>query len=233
MNHLTNLYKHKCEQLQEQINNIKRMLNEVNAPDGGLPPMQIPIPTEFDMFGPRNPNYGIPTGQPGNPNQGPPKPDPNAAPQQPLPGASEAEWNQWLDRMWRWYISNYPYTITGNNGDDIQRWWRVWHDIKELHPSQGHGWDWTNQPVSPNGPPRPSPIPPNNRPFRPGIDQEPEQFYEPFQGLPYTGPWHQPARDPSAKPKPKPRATPPAPKPENPWWMPSMTPPIIAGKRNT
>jgi len=32
MNHLTNLYKHKCEQLQEQINNLTKMLNEANAP---------------------------------------------------------------------------------------------------------------------------------------------------------------------------------------------------------
>ena len=30
MDQLTNLYKHKCEQLQEQINNIKIMLNEMN-----------------------------------------------------------------------------------------------------------------------------------------------------------------------------------------------------------
>ena len=28
MDHLTNLYKHKCEQLQEQVNHLKRMLNE-------------------------------------------------------------------------------------------------------------------------------------------------------------------------------------------------------------
>jgi hypothetical protein len=28
MNHLTNIYKHKCEQLQEQLNNFQRMLNE-------------------------------------------------------------------------------------------------------------------------------------------------------------------------------------------------------------
>lgn len=28
MNHLTNLYKHKCEQLQEHLNNLTRMLNE-------------------------------------------------------------------------------------------------------------------------------------------------------------------------------------------------------------
>jgi hypothetical protein len=32
MNHLTNLYKHKCEQLQEQINNIKKMLSEAAVP---------------------------------------------------------------------------------------------------------------------------------------------------------------------------------------------------------
>jgi hypothetical protein len=32
MNHLTNLYKHKCEQLQEQINNMKRMLSEAAVP---------------------------------------------------------------------------------------------------------------------------------------------------------------------------------------------------------
>ena len=31
MDQLTNLYKHKCEQLQEQINNMKRMLNEMNT----------------------------------------------------------------------------------------------------------------------------------------------------------------------------------------------------------
>ena len=28
MNHLTNLYKHKCEQLQERLNNLTKMLNE-------------------------------------------------------------------------------------------------------------------------------------------------------------------------------------------------------------
>jgi hypothetical protein len=46
MNHLTNLYKHKCEQLQEQINNIKRMLNEAEAPPVNDPdypePEQLP-----------------------------------------------------------------------------------------------------------------------------------------------------------------------------------------------
>ena len=67
MNHLTNLYKHKCEQLQEQINNIKRMLNEAEAPPVNDPdypqPKQLPdgrwytpIPSDFD---PQIPN---PTG---------------------------------------------------------------------------------------------------------------------------------------------------------------------------
>jgi hypothetical protein len=32
MNHLTNVYKHKCEQLQEQIKNITKMLNEAHPP---------------------------------------------------------------------------------------------------------------------------------------------------------------------------------------------------------
>jgi len=34
MNHLTNVYKHKCEQLQEQLNNLTKMLNE--AQGGGI-----------------------------------------------------------------------------------------------------------------------------------------------------------------------------------------------------
>jgi hypothetical protein len=44
MNHLTNIYKHKCEQLQEQLNNLTRMLNEAppprvlhTIPDGDVP----------------------------------------------------------------------------------------------------------------------------------------------------------------------------------------------------
>ena len=32
MDHLTNVYKHKCEQLQEQLNNLQRMLNEAPPP---------------------------------------------------------------------------------------------------------------------------------------------------------------------------------------------------------
>lgn len=32
MNHLTNIYKHKCEQLQEQLNNLTKILNEAAPP---------------------------------------------------------------------------------------------------------------------------------------------------------------------------------------------------------
>ena len=53
MNHLTNLYKHKCEQLQEQINNIKRMLNEVNS--AGM----VDIPSPFPSVVPPNNPTGI------------------------------------------------------------------------------------------------------------------------------------------------------------------------------
>jgi len=42
MNHLTNLYKHKCEQLQEQIDNLTRMLNEAVPP---RIPKKLPRPT--------------------------------------------------------------------------------------------------------------------------------------------------------------------------------------------
>ena len=54
MNHLTNLYKHKCEQLQEQLNHLTRMLNEVTAPAPATPNTPAPpwtwadnIPDEF------------------------------------------------------------------------------------------------------------------------------------------------------------------------------------------
>ena len=56
MNHLTNLYKHKCEQLQEQINNMKRMLNEVNS--AGM----VDIPSPFQSPVPFNNPTGIDPG---------------------------------------------------------------------------------------------------------------------------------------------------------------------------
>ena len=62
MNHLTNLYKHKCEQLQEQINNIKKMLSESDtnpAPhnDPGYEgPYQNPDGTWQSPYYPGHPN---------------------------------------------------------------------------------------------------------------------------------------------------------------------------------
>jgi hypothetical protein len=55
MDHLTTVYKHKCEQLQEQLNNFQRMLNEAPPPgvirripdadvSGGPGPGRIPRP---------------------------------------------------------------------------------------------------------------------------------------------------------------------------------------------
>jgi hypothetical protein len=51
MNHLTNLYKHKCEQLQEQLNHLTRQLNEAAPPwwngrprISGIPDFGGPIP---------------------------------------------------------------------------------------------------------------------------------------------------------------------------------------------
>ena len=178
MNHLTNHYKHKCEQLQEQINNMKRMLNEVNAPpDGGLPPMQMP--TGWDLVGPRSPN-GIPTGFPGSDQHGPPSPyDFSDAPKMPT-GNDPVEWNNWLDRMWQWYINNYPYNITDNSNSGY--WWRVWRDIQKLAPGGGSNWNWENQPANPNGPPNfPNNPKPNNTPVRPtGVPPKPERPSNPL-----------------------------------------------------
>ena len=72
MNHLTNLYKHKCEQLQEQINNMKKMLNEMQLPPGvigtdqhgppspGTPIFPVPAPLIGNPFDDRirNPKPG-------------------------------------------------------------------------------------------------------------------------------------------------------------------------------
>ena len=190
MNHLTNHYKHKCEQLQEQINNIKRMLNEVNAPpDGGLPPMQMP--TGWDLVGPRSPN-GIPTGFPGSDQYGPPSPyDFSDAPKMPT-GNDPVEWNRWLDRMWQWYINNYPYNLTDNSNSGY--WWKIWEDIQKLAPG-GSEWDWQTQPSNPNGPyytPL-KPGKPNNTPVIPtGVPPKPERP---------SNPWP-PGFDPDNLPKP-------------------------------
>ena len=241
MDQLTNLYKHKCEQLQEQINNMKRMLREDdttssnNEPPGigSFPPdFEWPTNGQWNKYGPRSQDFGIQPGQPGTRDHGPLSPyDDQSAPQQPLPGASQTEWNNWLDRMWQWYMNKYPFSTTNGNGDNIQEWWRIWHNIQELAPNDGGGWDWHGQPDSPNGPHRPAPKP-NHKPIY--VNPSDYNDEDPWQGLPFTGPNYEPdPRDWKPKPKPKPpapkpRATPPAPKPEKPWWAPTF-PPIIAG----
>lgn len=54
MNHLTNVYKHKCEQLQEQVNHLTRMLNEggiirrvVKTAIGAVDDIAREIPTKW------------------------------------------------------------------------------------------------------------------------------------------------------------------------------------------
>ena len=54
MNHLTNLYKHKCEQLQEQLNHLTRQLNEANvnnAPSNNTADIGSRFGRWFDDFG--------------------------------------------------------------------------------------------------------------------------------------------------------------------------------------
>jgi hypothetical protein len=80
MNHLTNLYKHKCEQLQEQINNIKRMLNEAEAPGPVqfppewhpplLAPQDFQVPLERPQSTPTKPDWDGTTRPPSNPQEG-------------------------------------------------------------------------------------------------------------------------------------------------------------------
>ena len=55
MNHLTNVYKHKCEQLQEQLNHLTRMLNEAIPPIPHIPHIP-PVPHV-----PNIPDVHIPT----------------------------------------------------------------------------------------------------------------------------------------------------------------------------
>lgn len=55
MNHLTNLYKNKCQQLQEHIDNLTRMLNEADTPlpTQGTPSVVPPSGIDPRMFDPR------------------------------------------------------------------------------------------------------------------------------------------------------------------------------------
>lgn len=77
MNHLTNVYKHKCEQLQEQINNMKKMLNEMQLPPGVIGTDQHGPPS------PGTPIFPVPLPLPGNPfDDGVRNPKPGATPEQ-------------------------------------------------------------------------------------------------------------------------------------------------------
>jgi hypothetical protein len=67
MNHITNLYKHKCEQLQEQIYHLTKMLNEADAPGPTQfsPEWHPPLlaPADFQVHQeppPSGPNYNFP-----------------------------------------------------------------------------------------------------------------------------------------------------------------------------
>ena len=57
MDHLTNFYKHKSEQLQEQFNHLKRMLNEAIPP---IPPIHVPHVPHI----PNIPDVHLPTVRP-------------------------------------------------------------------------------------------------------------------------------------------------------------------------
>jgi hypothetical protein len=131
MNHLTNLYKHKCEQLQEHINNLKRMLNEADIP-AGFPGTTIygpPDPNPFDIRW-INPEPGnntssrlisknnIATVPPGFEPKSPfrnPVGTPPAAPKgtDPPPCTCEIgseEWKKWIRKKGNWTYENiHPY----------------------------------------------------------------------------------------------------------------------------
>jgi hypothetical protein len=145
MNHLTNLYKHKCEQLQEQINNLTRMLNEVNS--AGMvdipSPFQSPVPLNNptginpDVFAPHLHPDRIPTYQP--PIHYGPKPPLNPIPGHLWQDPSGRTW-VWRDDLgkWRFYIPNqfdrdYGFPPLTPDGRYV--------DYQELHNAPKYGRD--------------------------------------------------------------------------------------------
>jgi hypothetical protein len=135
MNHLTNLYKHKCEQLQEQINNMKRMLNEVNAPlpTQGNPSVVPPTGIDPRMFDPELQPNDKPQYRPRE--YSGPKPPP---PQGVTPGSiwydREGNTWEWRDGAWR-FVRGTPgrqngyYTPQpGETYQDFLRQVREWRD---------------------------------------------------------------------------------------------------------
>jgi len=120
MNHLTNLYKHKCEQLQEQINNLKKMLNESDMapqnPPGYAPPFQTPS-GQYQSPSPQSPIF---PGIPAKPHTTKPTYPPSSAPptSKPAPIGKNTPpspyeigsygWETWVQGTGHWHAGN-PY----------------------------------------------------------------------------------------------------------------------------
>ena len=106
MNHLTNHYKHKCEQLQEQINNIKKMLNEADAPG----PTQFPSEWNPPLLAPAD--FQVPLETPTR------KPNPTPPPQYPL------TYEEWLKQ------NPEPYEGDGGSFPWNKRW-QKWQKARD------------------------------------------------------------------------------------------------------
>jgi hypothetical protein len=123
MNHLTNLYKYKCEQLQEHINNLKTMLNEANAPlpTQGNPSLVPPSGIDPGMF---DPSIQPPIT---NPYQQPMYYGPTP-PANPAPGTL---WQNQYGRIYQWQNGQWRF-VRGNQFDDEQGY----------HRGRGYGRAW-------------------------------------------------------------------------------------------
>lgn len=126
MDHLTNLYKHKCEQLQEQINNIKKMLSESDmepqnpwgypspyqTPDGHWKSPVLPYPENYPPQG--GPTPRTPPTKPAPPFRNP-KGTPRPAPSGTNPPRSPYEiggqgWEKWVRQPGNWHANNpHPF----------------------------------------------------------------------------------------------------------------------------
>ena len=107
MNHLTNLYKHKCEQLQEQINNLTRMLNEADA---SANPMASANPVPQNAPGYDQP-FQRPDGQWQSPVQNPTNPSPRGIkPPECQCSIGSQQWREWIRYPGNWHYSNpHPF----------------------------------------------------------------------------------------------------------------------------
>ena len=146
MNHLTNLYKHKCEQLQEQIYCLTRMLNEVNAPlpTQGTPSVVPPNGIDPGMFDPRLiPRYERPTRDPSSPVPGVPSEEPQKNPQD---GSIwyDTGGNTWIFRggLWHCIVSRPDRPMIGMRYDPRTR--RIYFPWQSDAPGNGF-WDWWNK----------------------------------------------------------------------------------------